>query len=108
MVSTGGGGGGAGFAAAGVVAAFAGCEPFAAAPSVFVVEGAPLHRGVNRSEAARFAVGSATIEARVEAFNLFDAINYDQYVGSLLSFSYSQPVSAFPARRMQLAGVIRF
>jgi hypothetical protein len=66
------------------------------------------YRNVDLAAARRFAVGSATIEARVEAFNLFDAINYDQYVGSLLSFSYSQPVSAFPARRMQLAGVIRF
>lgn len=66
------------------------------------------YRNVDLSASRRFTVGSASIEARGEAFNLFDTINYDQYVGSLLSFSYLQPVSAFPARRVQLAAVVRF
>ncbi len=65
-------------------------------------------RTVDLAVARKFTVGTKTIEGRVEAFNVFDAINYDQYVGSLLSFSYAQPVSAFPSRRIQLAGVVRF
>jgi outer membrane receptor protein involved in Fe transport len=52
--------------------------------------------------------GRADIEARVEAYNLLDAVNYDQYVGELLSPSFAQPISAFPQRRLQLAVVTRF
>jgi hypothetical protein len=63
---------------------------------------------VDLAIARRFNVGSTSIEARGEAFNVFDAVNYDQYVGSLLSFSYGQPVSAFPSRRLQLAALVRF
>ena len=65
-------------------------------------------RSVDLAVTRKFTVGSTAIEGRVEAFNIFDAINYDQYVGSLLSFSYAQPVSAFPSRRIQLAGIVRF
>ena len=66
------------------------------------------YRTVDLSVSRRFSVGNKIIEARVEGFNVFDAINYDQFVGSLLSFSYAQPVSAFPSRRFQLAGLVRF
>ena len=66
------------------------------------------YRNVDLAIARRFNVGSTSIEARGEAFNVFDAVNYDQYVGSLLSFSYGQPVSAFPSRRLQLAALVRF
>jgi hypothetical protein len=52
--------------------------------------------------------GSTSIEARIEAFNAFNAINYDQYVGELLSPTFARPVSAFPPRRLQLAVVARF
>jgi hypothetical protein len=48
------------------------------------------------------------IEARVEAFNILNATNYDQYVGELLSPLYARPVSAFPQRRLQLALIARF
>jgi hypothetical protein len=49
-----------------------------------------------------------TAEARLETFNLFNAVNYDRYVGELLSPLFGRPVSAFPKRRLQLAAVVRF
>jgi hypothetical protein len=55
-----------------------------------------------------FPLGSSTLEGRIEAFNLFNTTNYDQFVGALLSPYYAQPVSAFPKRRLQLAAVLRF
>jgi hypothetical protein len=48
------------------------------------------------------------VEARAEAFNVFNVTNYDQFVGALLSPLYGRPVSAFPKRRVQLAAVVRF
>lgn len=56
----------------------------------------------------RFPRGSRTFEARVEAFNAFNVTNYDEYVGALLSPFYAKPISAFPKRRIQLAGTVRF
>jgi hypothetical protein len=56
----------------------------------------------------RFHWNARTLEARVEAFNLLNATNYDEYVGVLLSPFYNQPVSAFPKRRFQLAAIVRF
>lgn len=56
----------------------------------------------------RFHRGARLFEGRVELFNLFNAVNYDQYVGELLSPLFGRPVSAFPARRTQLAVVTRF
>ena len=41
-------------------------------------------------------------------FNVLDAVNYDGYVGALLSPLFVQPVSAFPARRVQFSLVVRF
>ena len=55
-----------------------------------------------------FHHGATTTEARVEAFNAFNAINYDQYVGELLSPLFRRPVSAFPPRRLQFAVIVRF
>jgi hypothetical protein len=52
--------------------------------------------------------GRLDIEGRLEAFNLLNAVNYDEYVGQLLSPYFSQPVSAFPPRRLQVAMVTRF
>jgi hypothetical protein len=66
------------------------------------------YRTIDAALSRRFAVRAATIEGRVEAFNLLNAVNYDQYVGSLQSAFYLQPVSAFPRRRGQLAAVVRF
>jgi len=53
-------------------------------------------------------MGTRTLELRAEAFNVFSTTNYDEYVGALNSPAYSQPVSAFPKRRLQFAAVVRF
>jgi Carboxypeptidase regulatory-like domain len=66
------------------------------------------YRTIDLAVGRRFHRGATTTEARVEAFNTFNAINYDQYVGELLSPLFSRPVSAFPPRRLQLAVVVRF
>jgi hypothetical protein len=66
------------------------------------------YRTVDLSLSRRFGRGPRTIDARVDAFNVFNTINYDQYVGELLSPSYGRPVSAFPQRRLQVAVVTRF
>jgi outer membrane receptor protein involved in Fe transport len=55
-----------------------------------------------------FPVRRANLEARVEAFNLLNTVNYDRYVGELSSPLFGQPVSAFPPRSLQLAAVLRF
>lgn len=65
-------------------------------------------RTVNVAFARRFRGPRATVEGRLEAFNLFNATNYDQYVGELLSSLFGKPVSAFPQRRLQLAAIVRF
>ncbi|MBI2189431.1 MAG: TonB-dependent receptor [Acidobacteria bacterium] len=65
-------------------------------------------RTVDLAVARRFDAARATVEARVEAFNIFNAVNYDQYVGQLLSPFFSRPQSAFPMRRIQLAAIVRF
>ena len=56
----------------------------------------------------RFPRGTTVVEARVEAFNVFNTTNYDVYVGQLLSPLFARPVSAFPQRRIQLAAIVRF
>jgi hypothetical protein len=56
----------------------------------------------------RFSYRSSTIEARIEAFNVFNTTNFDEYVGALLSPLFGKPASAFPSRRVQLAGIIRY
>ena len=56
----------------------------------------------------RFSRGSTAIEARVEAFNIFNTTNHDEYVGALLSPLFAKPISAFPNRRVQLAAIVRF
>jgi hypothetical protein len=66
------------------------------------------YRDLDLAIGKRFTWRATTIEGRVESFNLFDAINYDQYVGSLQSPLFAQPISAFPSRRVQLAAVVRF
>jgi hypothetical protein len=66
------------------------------------------YRAIDVALARRFALRSTTIEARGEVFNVLNASNYDQYVGSLQSPYYLQPISAFPNRRGQLAAILRF
>ena len=66
------------------------------------------YRTVDLAVGRIFHRGPTSIETRVEAFNAFNAINYDQYVGELLSPMFGRPVSAFPPRRLQVAVVARF
>lgn len=66
------------------------------------------YANVDLAATRRFEAGTASIEARIEAFNLLDTVNFDEYVGVLLSPFYAQPVSAYPPRRIQLAAIVRF
>jgi hypothetical protein len=66
------------------------------------------YQNVDLALMRRFSLGSKSVEARAEVFNVFNVTNYDQYVGALLSPLYGRPVSAFPKRRVQLAAVVRF
>jgi hypothetical protein len=66
------------------------------------------YQNVDLALTRRFTRGVRTFEARAEMFNVLNTVNYDQYVGALLSPFYAKPVSAFPKRRMQFAGTIRF
>jgi hypothetical protein len=66
------------------------------------------YRTVDIAIGRRFRRGQASTEVRVEAFNAFNATNYDQYVGELLSPLFGRPTSAFPPRRVQLALIVRF
>jgi hypothetical protein len=67
-----------------------------------------IFRSVDLSATKRFRTSLGTLDARVEAFNVFSATNFDQYIGQLSSPSYSMPVSAFPRRHFQLAVIARF
>ena len=66
------------------------------------------YRSVDAAVVKRVPAGRASLEARLEAFNLLGAVNYDQYVGQLLSPLFARPISAFPPRRVQLGAVLRF
>jgi hypothetical protein len=66
------------------------------------------YRSVDVALARRFHTDKTMIEARLEAFNVFNATNYDQYVGQLASPLFGRPVSAFAPRRLQLAAIARF
>jgi hypothetical protein len=66
------------------------------------------YRTVDLALTRRFRRGPVVTEARLEVFNVFNATNYDQYVGELLSPLFAQPISAFPQRRLQCAVVLRF
>jgi hypothetical protein len=66
------------------------------------------YQNVDLALTRRFTRGTTAIDARVEAYNVFNTSNFDQYVGALLSPLYGQPVSAFSNRRVQLAAIIRF
>ena len=65
-------------------------------------------RNIDVALARRFRTSRTVIEGRLEAFNILNATNYDQYVGQLLSPLFARPVSAFPPRRLQLAAIVRF
>jgi hypothetical protein len=69
---------------------------------------AGAYRAVDVSLTRRFRRGVSSIDTRVQAFNILNAINYDQYVGQLLSPLFAKPISAFPPRRIELAAIVRF
>ena len=56
----------------------------------------------------RFRWGTNAVDARLEAFNVFNATNFDEYVGVLSSPLFARPVSAFPMAQLQLGAVVRF
>ena len=66
------------------------------------------YQNVDLALSRRFSRGITAIDARVEAFNVFNTTNYDEYVGALLSPLFARPISAFPNRRVQLAAIVRF
>jgi len=66
------------------------------------------YQGLDAALTRRIAVGTAHLNAQLEVFNLLSTINYNEYVGQLLSPSFGQPVSAFPRRRFQLSATLRF
>ena len=66
------------------------------------------YQNVDLALTRRFGWGSRAVEARGEAFNVFNTTNYDEYIGALLSPYYARPVSAFPKRRLQFAAILRF
>jgi hypothetical protein len=66
------------------------------------------YQNIDLALARRFTRGSTSIDARIEAFNVFNTTNYDEYVGALLSPLFARPVSAFPTRRVQFAAIVRF
>jgi outer membrane receptor protein involved in Fe transport len=59
----------------------------------------PLH--ADRKEGLRLATS-------VDAFNLFNRVNYTSFVGNLSSPFFGQPVTAAPARRLQISVAVKF
>ena len=59
----------------------------------------PLHPG--RTEGMRLATS-------VDAFNLFNRVDYTSFVGNLSSPFFGNPVAAAPARRLQLSVGVKF
>ena len=74
----------------------------------FVVGRAMSNDPIEVVLAKRFRIANRTIEGRVEAFNILSTVNFDEYVGVLLSPYFGQPVSAFPMRAIQLVATVRF
>lgn len=66
------------------------------------------YQNIDLALVRRFTRRSMSIDARIEAFNVFNVTNFDEYVGARLSPLFGKPVSAFPSRRVQLAAVVRF
>jgi Carboxypeptidase regulatory-like domain/TonB dependent receptor len=49
-----------------------------------------------------------TIGLTLDAFNLFNNVNYSDYVGTVTSSLFSRPVTALPPRELQLSARIKF
>ncbi|HEX7486136.1 MAG TPA: carboxypeptidase regulatory-like domain-containing protein [Vicinamibacterales bacterium] len=60
-----------------------------------------LGRGEQRDDGAKVTVG-------LDAFNVLNRVNYNGYVGNLSSPFFGQPISAQPARRLQLSARFEF
>ena len=52
--------------------------------------------------------GRYSVEFYVQAFNLLNRVNYQNYSGSLRSPFYGEPTSAGPARRIELGMMFGF
>ena len=63
---------------------------------------------INLALAKRVFRGAVVTEARLEVFNVLNTVNYHRYAGDLSSPLFARPVSAFPARRLQLSATVRF
>jgi hypothetical protein len=66
------------------------------------------YRNVDLALVRRFHARGRDVDARLELFNVFNAANYSQYVGTLLSPAFATPIAAFPPRRAQLAVDVHF
>jgi hypothetical protein len=66
------------------------------------------YRTIDLALNKRFQWHRGTVDARVQAFNLLNATNYNQYVGELVSPLFGRPVTAFAPRRIELAAIVRF
>ena len=66
------------------------------------------YQTVDVSLAKRFRAANKNFEGRIEAFNILSTVNFDEYVGALLSPFFGKPTSAFPQRAIQLAALVRF
>jgi hypothetical protein len=63
------------------------------------------------SRDVKFGKGTAqerTVIVALDAFNLFNQVNYGNYVGTLNSPLFGQPVSARPARQIQFSVRLKF
>jgi len=66
------------------------------------------YQNVDLALTRKFVRGARAYEVRGEAFNIFNTSNFDEYVGSLNSPFFAQPISALPKRRLQFAVTLRF
>ena len=66
------------------------------------------YRTIDLALTRQFRRGPIVTEGRLEAFNVLNATNFDQYVGELNSPLFGQPISAYPQRRLQCAVIVRF
>jgi len=51
---------------------------------------------------------SPSLSLNVDAFNVFNRVNYANYMGAISSPFFGSPVSAQPARRMQMGVRVQF
>jgi hypothetical protein len=54
------------------------------------------------------AVGGADAQLLVEAFNVTDAVNYGDFIGTITSSRFGEPTTAAPPRRLHLGVRVDF